>query len=167
MWPKLYHQQHNWYVFWAFMIGLCLLRYTVVTIFLQQKHCNFWVNLKLYSFSKIKNEISIYKTKYYDMNTYFLCVWEFSAIIRLQNLTKLVHFRDIAARNCLLTCPGPDRVAKIGDFGMARDIYRFVSLTLSSYSKTHWFMVMCLMWKQESRQLWPDVVNVETSWNTI
>lgn len=34
--------------------------------------------------------------------------------------------RDIAARNCLLTCPGPDRVAKIGDFGMARDIYRSV-----------------------------------------
>ncbi|XP_074845927.1 ALK tyrosine kinase receptor isoform X1 [Carettochelys insculpta] len=36
------------------------------------------------------------------------------------------HFihRDIAARNCLLTCQGPGRVAKIGDFGMARDIYR-------------------------------------------
>lgn len=36
------------------------------------------------------------------------------------------HFihRDIAARNCLLCCTGPSRVAKIGDFRMARDIYR-------------------------------------------
>ncbi|XP_033620894.1 leukocyte tyrosine kinase receptor isoform X2 [Fukomys damarensis] len=36
------------------------------------------------------------------------------------------HFihRDIAARNCLLSCTGPGRVAKIGDFGMAREIYQ-------------------------------------------
>lgn len=36
------------------------------------------------------------------------------------------HFihRDIAARNCLLTMKGPERVVKIADFGMARDIYR-------------------------------------------
>lgn len=37
--------------------------------------------------------------------------------------------RDIAARNCLLTCPGTGRIAKIGDFGMARDIYRWVKTT--------------------------------------
>jgi len=33
-------------------------------------------------------------------------------------------YSDIAARNCLLTCRGAERVAKIADFGMARDIYR-------------------------------------------
>ncbi|MEQ2164399.1 hypothetical protein GOODEAATRI_006386 [Goodea atripinnis] len=45
-------------------------------------------------------------------------------------LMEALIMRDIAARNCLLTSPGPDRVAKIGDFGMARDIYRSFGVLL-------------------------------------
>uniref|UniRef100_A0A3B4XW81 receptor protein-tyrosine kinase n=1 Tax=Seriola lalandi dorsalis TaxID=1841481 RepID=A0A3B4XW81_SERLL len=40
-----------------------------------------------------------------------------------QYLEENQFIHDIAARNCLLTCKGTGRVAKIGDFGMARDIY--------------------------------------------
>lgn len=50
---------------------------------------------------------------------------QYSYYIKRYSMLFVVCFRDIAARNCLLTCPGPDRVAKIGDFGMARDIYRY------------------------------------------
>jgi anaplastic lymphoma kinase len=35
-----------------------------------------------------------------------------------------LFYRDIAARNCLLTSRSPERVAKIADFGMSRDVYR-------------------------------------------
>ncbi|XP_031227393.1 leukocyte tyrosine kinase receptor isoform X4 [Mastomys coucha] len=42
----------------------------------------------------------------------------------LDFLMEALIIRDIAARNCLLSCSGDSRVAKIGDFGMARDIYQ-------------------------------------------
>ena len=61
-------------------------------------------------------------------------------------------FRDIAARNCLLTTKGPSRVAKIADFGMARDIYRQVYCCVSllcpslqwSWEGVYWFHLVCL-----------------------
>jgi serine/threonine protein kinase len=61
--------------------------------------------------------------------------------IRLKDLLKMaldiakgcvylehLHFihRDIAARNCLLSTTGRGRVTKIADFGMSRDVYRYV-----------------------------------------
>lgn len=51
------------------------------------------------------------------------CAIDVSKGCRYLESKRFIH-RDIATRNCLLTCKGPGRVVKIADFGMSRDIYR-------------------------------------------
>ena len=45
---------------------------------------------------------------------------------RIHNLSfHFIYFRDLAARNCLVSsCNPSEMVVKIGDFGLARDIYK-------------------------------------------
>lgn len=57
---------------------------------------------------------------------------------------RFIH-RDIAARNCLLTKKEKGRVVKIADFGMARDIYRYFSLSLSSSTVSKHFALFKLL----------------------
>ena len=57
------------------------------------------------------------------------CYFSFSLLVQvLKRREEKVSNTDINAiiisRNCLLTMKGADRVVKIADFGMARDIYR-------------------------------------------
>lgn len=52
-----------------------------------------------------------------------MCAYDVANGCKYMEDARFIH-RDIAARNCLLTCKGPGRVVKIADFGMARDIYR-------------------------------------------
>ena len=59
-------------------------------------------------------------THYY----YYVRAWGFKFNVRRTNIVHYYYCRDIAARNCLLTSKGPERVAKIADFGMSRDVYR-------------------------------------------
>ena len=54
-----------------------------------------------------------------------MCALDVAKGCRYMESKRFIH-RDIAARNCLLSSKGPGRVVKIADFGMARDIYRFV-----------------------------------------
>ncbi|XP_063995101.1 leukocyte tyrosine kinase receptor isoform X2 [Diachasmimorpha longicaudata] len=57
------------------------------------------------------------------MRDLVVCAHDVASGCKYMEDARFIH-RDIAARNCLLTCKGPGRVVKIADFGMARDIYR-------------------------------------------
>lgn len=90
-----------------------------------QRHC---LRLPLLGGEPLHPQVTT--SSYHNLSmTFFL----YTVFILHKEVFNVVCFRDIAARNCLLTCPGPDRVAKIGDFGMARDIYRYTDSTLSIY----------------------------------
>ncbi|XP_034171879.1 anaplastic lymphoma kinase isoform X1 [Osmia lignaria lignaria] len=52
-----------------------------------------------------------------------MCGYDVAKGCKYMEEARFIH-RDIAARNCLLTCKGPGRIVKIADFGMAKDIYR-------------------------------------------
>jgi len=69
-------------------------------------------------------------------------------IHRKNNIFASCANRDIAARNCLLTKKGPGRVAKIADFGMARDIYRYVAhlfFNIYIYTYTRYIRPLCCL----------------------
>lgn len=57
------------------------------------------------------------------MQSLIECAYDVAKGCKYMEDARFIH-RDIAARNCLLSCKGPGRVVKIADFGMARDIYR-------------------------------------------
>ncbi|XP_031782038.1 leukocyte tyrosine kinase receptor isoform X2 [Nasonia vitripennis] len=57
------------------------------------------------------------------MQSLIMCAYDVAKGCKYMEEARFIH-RDIAARNCLLSCKGPGRVVKIADFGMARDIYR-------------------------------------------
>lgn len=57
------------------------------------------------------------------MQDLLMCAYDVANGCKYMEEARFIH-RDIAARNCLLTCRGAGRVVKIADFGMARDIYR-------------------------------------------
>ncbi|XP_014612844.1 PREDICTED: ALK tyrosine kinase receptor [Polistes canadensis] len=58
-----------------------------------------------------------------NMYDLIMCGYNVADGCKYMEEARFIH-RDIAARNCLLTCKGSGRIVKIADFGMARDIYR-------------------------------------------
>ena len=57
------------------------------------------------------------------MSDLLMAAHDVSKACEYLEIQRFIH-RDIAARNVLLSCKEKGRIAKIGDFGMARDIYR-------------------------------------------
>ncbi|XP_022083158.1 ALK tyrosine kinase receptor-like isoform X2 [Acanthaster planci] len=58
-----------------------------------------------------------------DMSDLLMAAYDVSKACDYLESQRFIH-RDIAARNVLLSSKEKGRIAKIGDFGMARDIYR-------------------------------------------